>query len=64
MFYRVTTMKGKPEMNDQCYALLDENMAILEAMSDIEKFGYLKQMKKKVVIACYESQETCEALLP
>ena len=44
MYYRVTILKGKPEMAEKGYALLDENRAKLEAMPGIEQFGCLKQM--------------------
>ena len=36
MYDRVTILKGKPEMAEKGYALLDENRAKLEAMPGIE----------------------------
>ncbi len=62
MYYRVTTLKGKPEMSEKGYALLDENRAKLEAMPGVEHIRLFEPDEEtSVVIACYESQETCEA---
>ena len=58
MYYRVTILKGKPEMAEKGYALLDENRAKLEAMPGIEHIRLFEaDDDTSVVIACYESQK-------
>ena len=65
MYYRVTTLKGKPEMSEKGYALLDENRAKLEAMPGVEHIRLFEPDEEtSVVIACYESQEACETVTP
>ena len=63
MYYRVTILKGKPEMAEKGYALLDENRAKLEAMPGIEHIRLFEaDDDTSVVIACYESQKACKAV--
>ena len=63
MYYRVTILKGKPEMAEKGYALLDENRAKLEAMPRIEHIRLFEaDDDTSVVIAWYESQKACEAV--
>ena len=63
MYYRVTILKGKPEMAEKGYALLDENRAKLEAMPGIEHIRLFEADDyTSVVIACHESQKACEAV--
>ena len=65
MYYRVTTMKGKPEMKDQGYALLDENRAKVASLPGVEHIRLFEADEETtVVIACYESQEACETVTP
>ena len=65
MYYRVTTLKGKPEMSDKGYALLDENRAKVVSLPGVEHIRLFEADEETtVVIACYESQEACETVTP
>ena len=65
MYYRVTTLKGKPEMSDKGYALLDENRAKVASLPGVEHIRLFEADEETtVVIACYESQEACETVTP
>ena len=65
MYYRVTTLKGKPEMSDKGYALLDENRAKVASLPGVEHIRLFEADEEtSVVIACYESQEACETVTP
>ena len=65
MYYRVTTLKGKPEMGDKGYALLDENRAKVVSLPGVEHIRLFEADEETtVVIACYESQEACETVTP
>ena len=65
MYYRVTTLKGKPEMSDKGYALLDENRAKVVSLPGVEHIRLFEPDEEtSVVIACYESQEACETVTP
>ena len=61
MYYRITIVKGKLEMNQKAYDLLNENKGKLEALDGVQHIRIFESDENtSVVVACYDTQEACE----